>query len=477
MNKNEYTLDCVIASIGTLLDSNYKVYDFETVIGKETLPQDICSNFIKYVKGSENAQYITKDNFNEYLNKNLSDERKANPNIEKFVDIIFQQISSNKERNNSGLKDPKTLYKDLSDIRIKTNLANSLHEVTETDDFNKNVLEWSNDYFNKLKGQVSELLDNNQNTDNEIYTADKIEAHYKEVLDEREKGNVYSFHNSVFDSLISEGPTPGHGGIIAGSTGMGKSTLCLNLVNDLINADIPNIYFPIEMGLDNTIDRLVSLRSEIPFKEIISYGKGENINKDLRQLIENEVHKLKAHTNFAIINDPRIDMLKLKNYIKGFQSRLPGSKYCIVIIDLLLMIREFYDDGNNMAQMIERAINKLDILAKELGVHWIGVVQLNRSVESDKVLSIQSIDKLKPTRSSVKNSSALLERARWAITIFRKKYFADLYLSEEEASSIPDIAEIQLMKANDEQIGRKYMNFEGDTFKMTESVGFNEFSE
>ena len=131
------------------------------------------------------------------------------------------------------------------------------------------------------------------------------------------------------------------------------------------------------------------------------------------------------------------------------------------------MIKEFYDDGSNMAQQIERAVNKLDILAKELGFHWVGVVQLNRSVESDKVLTEQSIEKLKPTRSAIKNSSALLERARWAITVFRKRYFADLYLTEEEAERIDDVAEIQLMKANDESISRRYMRFDGPTFKMT----------
>ena len=107
-----------------------------------------------------------------------------------------------------------------------------------------------------------------------------------------------------------------------------------------------------------------------------------------------------------------------------------------------------------------------------MNFHWIGVVQLNRSVESDKVHSVQAIDKLKPTRSSIKNSSALLERARWAITIFRKRYFADLYLTKEEASTIEDIAEIQLMKANDEAIGRRYMTFDGKTFKMSWNVDY-----
>ena len=42
-----------------------------------------------------------------------------------------------------------------------------------------------------------------------------------------------------------------------------------------------------------------------------------------------------------------------------------------------------------------------------------------------------------------------------------------MYLDEAEAQKIEDVAEIQLMKANDEQLGRRYMNFDGPTFTMT----------
>lgn len=471
--RKEFLIDCITAAVGTVLDDNYFARDFEDVIGSNTIEQSTCSSFIRFAKSIDDKKYVTHSNFNEYLMKNSSNFSITDRENE-VAEIIFNLIEQNKKTNNSTLKDPKTLFSDLSNAKKKTDLFNSVNSLLDNPTFSQDAVTWNEAYCESLQQSLDDASSefSSETTDDELYFGDNISTLYHEKIEDRKNGEVYKFHNPVFDSLITEGPTPGHGGIIGGSTGMGKSALCLNLVNDLINADVPVIYLPIEMGLENTIDRLASIRTGYPFKDIVRIGKTGEPNTELEEAILHEIDSLKVHENFAIVNKPNIDMKSLKSIIKKFQAKLPGKKYCIVIIDLLLMIKEFYDDGSNMAQMIEKAVNKLDILAKELNVHWIGVVQLNRSVESDKVLTEQAIDKLRPTRSSIKNSNALLERARWAITIFRKKYFADLYLSEEEASGIEDIAEIQLMKANDEAISRRYMTFEGETFRLTENKNY-----
>ena len=470
-SRKEFIADCVTAAVGTVLDDNYSSRLFEDVIGTDSEEQALCSSFIRFAKGTEDKQYVTRTNFNEYLlSKRSTDSISDKENS--LSDLIFELIESNKQNNNADLKEPKNLYSKLSATRSKIMLYNSINGLIENDHFATDAITWSDDYCEELHKSLDDATSEFSNTqdtgENVIFGGDEIKEFYHQRIEERKNGEVYSFHNKIFDELITEGPTPGHGGIIGGSTGMGKSTLCLNLVNDLINADVPVLYCPIEMGLENTIDRLVSLRTGYPFKDIVRIGKTREPNNELEAEILHEIDSLTVHPNFAILNKADLNMKSLKSYIKQFQAKLPGRKYCIVIIDLLLMIQDFYDaSGSNMAQMIEKAINKLDILAKELNFHWIGVVQLGRAAESDKVLSEQSIDKLRPTRTSIKNSNALLERARWAITIFRKKYFADLYLSEEEAAGIEDVAEIQLMKANDEEIARRYANFEGRTFKMT----------
>lgn len=469
-SRKEYLISCIIAATGTYLDEDYAARDFENLIGAETVEQSICSSFINFIKtmnSSDVEKYASRTNFNDYLLSHKNSTGLTDRENE-IANIIYERVDYNKTHNNSELKEPSLLYNQLANARKKINLSKILNDLSDNDTFTQDAITWNDKYCEELQTSLNDALsDYSTETDDKVYFGTDIADYYHHKIEERKSGENYSFHNKVLDSLVTEGPTPGHGGIIGGSTGMGKSALCLNIINDLLNADIPTMYLPIEMGLENTIDRLVSIRTGYPFKDIVRIGKTQEPNTELEEDILHEIDSLKTHPNFAIIGDPNITIKKLRSYIKRFQAKISGKKYCIVFIDLLLMIKEFYDDGSNMAQMIERAINKLDILAKELNFHWVGVVQLNRTIESDKVLSEQAIDKLRPTRASIKNSAALLERARWAITIFRKKYFADLYLSEEEASGIDDIAEIQLMKANDEAIGRRYMTFDGPTFRLT----------
>lgn len=470
-SRKDYIISCITAAVGTFLDENYAAFDFGNIIGYESLEQSTCSNFITFVNSlpkDQIAQYATRTNFNDFLLHRKGKEDAVTDREKEIADLIYDRITYNQANNNSELKEPSLLYKQLFSARKKINLSKSLNNLSDNEKFTQDAILWDDTYCEELQKSIDDALsDYSTEEDDNLYFGSDLADYYQQRIEDRKSGETYSFHNEMLDSLITEGPTPGHGGIIGGSTGMGKSALCLNIINDLINADVPAMYFPIEMGMENTLDRLAAIRTGYPFKDIVRLGKTREPNTELEEDILHEINALRVHPNFAIVSNPNITMKKLKSYIKRFQAKLPGKKYCIVFIDLLLMIKEFYDDGSNMAQMIERAINKLDILAKELNVHWVGVVQLNRSVESDKVVSEQAIDKLRPTRSSIKNSAALLERARWAITIFRKKYFADLYLSEEEASGIEDIAEIQLMKANDEEIGRRYMTFDGPTFKLT----------
>lgn len=471
-SRKEYLISCITAAVGTLLSEDYYAQDFDNVIGCETPEQSACSAFIQFVKTMDREkalQYCSRVNFNNYL---LSKREGSDSILDKekeIVDLIYDRIDFNKTNNNEELREPNNLFSQLLNARKKLDLANRINNISEQEDYASDPVVWTDDFCNKVQAGLEDAASDYSNTtEDKLYFGDDVADFYKAKIEERENGEIYSFGNEMLDSLVTEGPTPGHGGIIGGSTGMGKSALCLNIINDLINADIPTIYFPIEMGVENTIDRLVSIRTGFPFKTIVNIGKNKSEdNSVLKKVILHEADSLRVHPNFAIDSKANVTMKHIRSTVKKFQSRLLGRKYCIVFIDLLLMIKEFYDDGSNMAQQIERAVNKLDILAKELGFHWVGVVQLNRSVESDKVLTEQSIEKLKPTRSAIKNSSALLERARWAITVFRKRYFADLYLTEEEAERIDDVAEIQLMKANDESISRRYMRFDGPTFKMT----------
>ena len=297
---------------------------------------------------------------------------------------------------------------------------------------------------------------------------ESVEMHAAE-FDETRNGKKWSFNDEILDSFIKTGPVPGEGGLICAATGMGKSAYCLHLLNRLIVAKTPVMLFTLEMGAVSTMDRLLSSRTQIPFSEMLEFKDYESW-KSIKEAIDLEAEQLKKVGNrFAISENPNMSLHDLKQEIRKFQIQI-GQTYCIVIIDLLTMIKDFSSvhNGLGLAQEIELAINKLNAMSKELGFHYIGVVQLNRTVESDKVIDLDDINKLRPTRSSIKNSGALLERARWCISLFRPKYYADTYLEKEDAEQLDDIVEIGLLKANNSQTGKKFMLFDGNTFSLTE---------
>ena len=248
---------------------------------------------------------------------------------------------------------------------------------------------------------------------------------------------------------------------------MGKSSYVLNLINNLINRDIPVLYFSLEMGKIDTYDRLVSIRTQIPFKNLVN-PEDPSEWASYKDRIEEEHEVLSKHVKFRFCDDPEITLNDIESYIRKFQADI-GVQYCIVVIDLVTMVQDFasVSNGVSLANQIEFAINKLNAIAKTCGIHYIGIAQLNRKVEEDKVRDPEDIPKLRPNRAAIKNSNALLERCRYVISLFRPKYFADTYLSVEEFPEIAemeDIIEVGVMKQNNGMTGRAECKFDGETF-------------
>lgn len=298
-------------------------------------------------------------------------------------------------------------------------------------------------------------------------TAEEWGNAYMAEYAERRNGRKYMFNDIILDDLVSTGPAPGCGGLITASSGMGKSSYVLNLINRLMLRNIPVMYFSLEMGKIDTYDRLLSMRTQIPFKSLVNPSDPSEwaSNKEAIEEAKKDIDNTKL---FRFCDDPTLTLNDIRSYIKKFQLDI-GQEYCIVILDLITMVQDFASvkNGVSLANQIEFAINKLNAISKELNIHYIGVAQLNRSVEQDKVRDPEDIEKLRPNRASIKNSNALLERTRYVISLFRPKYFADTYLDKEEfpeLEEMEDIIEVGLMKANNSMTGRRSARFDGDTF-------------
>lgn len=305
----------------------------------------------------------------------------------------------------------------------------------------------------------------NEHDINDVMTFEQWFNSYKPEFAKRQNGKVYWFRNYMFDSLVEDGPQPGEIGIIASASGSGKSTVCANLVNGFIETHIPTAYYSLEMSQVATMDRILAKRCHIPYKKI--KNPGDDYDEILAE-IEAQRKELKDNPLFRFCDSGDVSLKKLEKDIKRFQKET-NTRYWIVVVDLLSMVSDFtkFTAGANFAQGIEVAVNKLSALAKKLGVHFIGVLQLNRNAEAQGgINSIDDLDKLKPNRAQIKNANAFLERARYVVTTFRKLPYAKLFLKEEEyEGQLDDIIEVSIVKLNNGEIGESmYGIFDAEYF-------------
>jgi len=380
----------------------------------------------------------------------------ANPAV---IDLITQ-------KQNQSLTTIKDIITQLQDAkkrrRAAANLKAAIKKIDEVTHLNEvNVVD-----IKDLIGDAESSLILEDYSTKKVMGIPEWMDNYNKDLNARKKGKQYYFYNFIFDELILSGPQPGEIGIIASASGSGKSTLCLNLVNSLIDVNIPCMYFSLEMSSTTTMDRLLSKRLEIKYSDIVA-PQDQGQFEDLCSLIESERLNLIQNTKFRFSEDPSMSLSDLRKYIKKFQAEI-GQNYCIIVLDLLSMITDFtrMKNGMNFAQVIEVAVNQLSALSKELNIHIVGVLQLNRSSEADKKChDLKDLQQFRPNRSQIKNAHGWVERCRYAITTFREKMYAELYLQPEQYENMIDIIECQVVKGNNFKLGKTVKGiFNGEYF-------------
>jgi len=292
-------------------------------------------------------------------------------------------------------------------------------------------------------------------------------SEYLQELGERAKGKRYPYGDMYLDKYIFKGAYPGAITTIAAGTGQGKSTYVLNIINSLINLYIPCMYVSLEMDGMDTYDRLIALRKEIPLEDL----HDSDCTASIIPLVQEEQTALKENTKFYFVEEPMLSIARLRALVKEFKHRAK-SEYAIIAVDLATQLTDFMQSNArnlSVANSIEVAMNHLNALAKEEQVHIIAVVQFNRDADNVRVHTIEDLELLRPTLNNIKNSAAIAERSRVVISLFRKKFYAERYLTQvPEAQQIPDILECQILKHSSGEVGKifKYA-FEGKFFRCT----------
>jgi len=285
---------------------------------------------------------------------------------------------------------------------------------------------------------------------------------------EREKakhGKQFPFNNFIFDTLVEEGAEPGVIGVLTAASGSGKSTVALKLVRSLIATDVPCLYFSLEMTRKMTAGRLIASEIQVPYSEIMkSYEptEFEVISKKIKRARED----LDSRERFWICDDASLSLADIERYIRKFQEKIK-QKYCVVIIDLLSMVKEFKaaKGGMNYADSVTVAMDDLNAMVKRLGVHVLGIVQLNRSNETEKASTWEELKKFEPHRAQIKSASAYVERARYVIGAYRPMFWAKhCGLPDSEFINQMDECVLSTLKVNNSDEKKVTSIFDGEVF-------------
>jgi len=287
---------------------------------------------------------------------------------------------------------------------------------------------------------------------------------YQNVLAQRVDGSAfYDTGCSLLNMALPTGFAPTEITTIFGSTGIGKSTYSLYLINRLINKMIPCFYVSLEMSETATMDRWMASRMRVPLQELFS--KRGQIDESIYERVNLERTKLEHSRKFAFIDETSISVTSLEKMINQVKLKLQ-TDYMVVFVDLATMLEDFSDKS---WLAYEQAMNNLHQVAKRTRVHLVLIVQANnKSLEKTRPSTIEGLRIFRPMISSIRNSGAIADRSRQVISVYRQHYYAQKFFPEDPlVQEEDDIMDIQILKCSNGAIGTTlHYLYDGELFRV-----------
>lgn len=281
---------------------------------------------------------------------------------------------------------------------------------------------------------------------------------------ERHKSMENSFGCDLTDFLLTKGAKDGYITSIFGPTGGGKSSYAFHLFLGRTFKKLPTLWLSTENDMGMMVERMLACKLEIPVAELQNSDK---LPTSDRVKIEKFTQELSALDNYEIHYKPSLSLAKIQEIIRNFELRTSHQRP-VVFIDLFTMVKEI-----KMAKSpkeVEAAVDDLHILANELKVHFVIILQSRRREKSIRQLKLTEIHTMRPSIEEVKHAGAFAERSRVVLSVFNRRYAALQALPEAEEeilATIPNCIEICVAKQNQGVTGEilKYA-YEGEIFKL-----------
>ncbi|MDE0684103.1 MAG: replicative DNA helicase [Candidatus Poribacteria bacterium] len=212
-----------------------------------------------------------------------------------------------------------------------------------------------------------------------------------------------------FDHMTS-GLQPGNFIIIAARPSMGKTTLVLNMAQNIaIDQERPVAVFSLEMPAQDIVMRMLSAESRIDFGRL----RTGNFSEDYWRPLTEAASRLSEAP--ILINDNRgLTVQSLR--AEGRRLKGEHGDLALIIVDYLQLLRGT-GRYNQREQEISEISRSLKVLAWELNVPIVACSQLSREVE-------RRPDK-QPQLSDLRESGAIEQDADLVAFLYREDYYED----------------------------------------------------
>ena len=313
----------------------------------------------------------------------------------------------------------------------KTRITNDIEKL-------KNNIQYSN--YQETVGAIQRLeIDLAKDEEGSMAHAVSKTIDYIEEIHTHGTGLSTGFQS--IDSLL-HGLRGGTVTVLAGRPSMGKSTLALNIANNISNTKTV-LFYSLEMTQVQLMMKIVASETDI------------NLNKvDKNQLTEEENDRFytalskAGNKNMTILDRGYVSVRDIVSKSRQMHGR--NGLDCIVIDYLQLMK---YDKNKEISEL-GNITRELKYLSKELDIPIILLSQLSRGVEQR--------ENKRPLMSDLRSSGEIEQDADCIIMVYRDEYY------KKEESEDKGLAEIIVAKNRMGQIGWIKCHFDGQYSKFSD---------